>query len=102
MHTRGARIGDDLLDFGEGKVATRFKRFSWLVIDDPVADACLDASEILIGKLVAFGRAVFVNRVGPVNENAKRHDRISPSNAAILAPETDLRQAPQGRVVGEA
>jgi hypothetical protein len=71
-------IGDDLLDFGEGKVATRFKRFSRLVIDNPVADACLDAGEILAGKLVAFGRAIFVDRVGPVNENAERRDRISP------------------------
>lgn len=68
IHARGARVGDDLLNFGNGKVAARFLRFPRLVIDDPVADACLDASEVLTGKLVAFGGTVFVDRIGSVDE----------------------------------
>ena len=36
IHARGARVGDDLLDFGDGRVATQLLRFRGLVIDDPV------------------------------------------------------------------
>ena len=68
IHARGARVGDDLLDFGDGKVATRFLRFRGLVIDDPVPFAGLDASEVLTGKLIAFGGTVLVDRIGPMNK----------------------------------
>ena len=41
--------------------------------DDPTADAGLNPSEILRRKLIAFSRAVVVDRIGAVNEDGEGH-----------------------------
>jgi hypothetical protein len=74
IHARGGRVGDDLLDLGNRKIAARFLRFSRFVVDDPVANAGFDASHVLTRKLVLFSGTVFVDRIGPVDEDAERHE----------------------------
>lgn len=62
-----------MLNSGYGKVAAGLCDLPGLVIDDPIADSGFGTTEILAGKLISFSRAVVVDRVGTVDENAESH-----------------------------
>lgn len=63
VHVRSAGVANDLLDFGDGEVAARRCDLLRFVVDDPVADAGLNPTEILAGKLVSLSGAVVVDRI---------------------------------------
>lgn len=63
-----------MLDLGEGKIAARLADLAGLMVDDPIADARADPSEILARKLVRLRRAVVVDRVRSMDEDAFGHD----------------------------
>jgi hypothetical protein len=63
VHIRCHWIGNDLLDFGYGVVATGIGYLARLVVNDPVADARFDAAEVRARKLVLLCGTVIVDRI---------------------------------------
>ena len=61
-----AGIGNNLPYLRNRKVAARFGYLAGFIVNDPVADAGFNATQVLAGKLIAFSRAVIVE-VRPID-----------------------------------
>src|SRR5690606_23151847 len=66
-------IGNDPLDLSDREVAPRPRHLAWLVVDDPIAHAGLNATEILARKLVTLGGIIVVDGIRPVDEDSMPH-----------------------------
>lgn len=73
IHAQRALIRDDLLHPRHGEIAARPTHLHRLIIDDSVADTGLHPPEILRRKLVPLSRAVVVDRVRAMDEDAEGH-----------------------------
>src|SRR3984893_19601646 len=54
IHPRSARIGNDFTNLCNCKVASRLRDLARLIVDNPIADTGLNATQILAGKLILF------------------------------------------------
>jgi len=73
VHPRCLRVRNNLLDFCDREVSACFGHSARLVVDNPISDTGLDATEILIGKLVTLSGAVVVNRICAMDEDPESH-----------------------------
>jgi hypothetical protein len=73
IHTWHAGIGNDLLYLGDGEIATCVAHLRRFQIDDPIADARLNAAEILRRELVSLSGAVIVDGIGAMEEDGEGH-----------------------------
>src|SRR3979411_323868 len=63
IHAGRRWIGNDSLNLRHGEIASRVGHLARLIVDDPIANAGLNAAKILTGKLIVLGWTVFVDRV---------------------------------------
>lgn len=61
IHAWRCGVGNDTLDFGNSEIATGIVHLAGLVVDDPIADASFDATQILARELVLLSGAVVVD-----------------------------------------
>lgn len=60
-HTGRGWIWYYMLNFSDRKVTARLMNLTWFIIDDPVANAGLNTTEILARKLIALGWTVIID-----------------------------------------
>lgn len=88
VHTGRRWVRDNRLDLGNCKIAARLDDLSRLVIDNPIANARLNAAKILGWELIPRRRAIVIDGVVTVDEYAKGHAAMIasiPLNATAIS-----------------